>query len=42
MCIRDSIGRFKWEQLGFDYPLKDVKPATSEDVKRAKEILGIE
>lgn len=37
-----DIGRFKWEQLGFDYPLKDVKPATSEDVKRAKEILGIE
>ena len=37
-----DIGRFKWEQLGFDYPLTDVKPATLEDVKRAKEILGIE
>lgn len=36
-----DLGRFKWEKLGFSYPLADVTPATSEDVARAKKILGI-
>ena len=36
-----DMGRFKWEQLGFKYPLDGVPVATSEDVARAKKILGI-
>jgi len=36
-----NMGKFKWENLGFEYPLKDVKNATDEDIKRAKEILNI-
>ena len=36
-----NLGKHKWEQLGFEYKLKDVRPANSEDIKRAKEILGI-
>lgn len=37
-----NLGKHKWEQLGFEYNLKDVQPATSEDINRAKEILGLE
>ena len=36
-----DLGKFKWENLGLDYPLKDVRSANEDDVKRAKEILGI-
>lgn len=36
-----DMGKFKWEKLGLQYPLADVPPATSEDIKRVKEILGI-
>ena len=36
-----DLGKSKWENLGLDYSLKDIKTATPEDVKRAKEILGI-
>ncbi len=36
-----NIGVYKWENLGFDYPLKDVHVATSEDIQRAKQILEI-
>lgn len=36
-----DMGKFKWKNLGFDYELKDVRAATSEDVNRAKKILGI-
>ena len=36
-----DLGRFKWEELGCKYPLEGVRTATAEDVKRAKEILGI-
>lgn len=34
-----DLGKFKWENLGIKYPLFDVKPATAEDVDRAKKIL---
>lgn len=34
-----DLGKFKWENLGLKYPLFDVRPATSEDVERAKNIL---
>lgn len=36
-----DLGKFKWEQLGCEYPLEGYRTANSNDVKRAKEILGI-
>ena len=36
-----DMGRFKWEQLGLEYPLDGVRVANNEDVERAKRILGI-
>jgi len=36
-----DMGKFKWENLGFEYPLEGTRSATDEDIKRAKEILGI-
>lgn len=37
-----NLGKTKWENLGLDYTLDNVRPATDEDVKRAKEILDLE
>ena len=36
-----SMGRFKWEKLGFKYELEDVRDANQTDVERAERILGI-
>jgi pyruvate formate lyase activating enzyme len=36
-----SMGKSKWEKLGFDYPLKNIRDATDADVFRAQKILGI-
>lgn len=36
-----SMGKFKWENLGLKYPLENVRSANEEDIKRAKQILGI-
>ncbi len=36
-----DLGKFKWEQLDLRYPLEGFRTAGSEDVKRAKDILGI-
>lgn len=36
-----NMGKFKWEQLGYKYDLENIPNATDEDIKRAKEILGI-
>lgn len=36
-----DLGKFKWENLGCNYELDDVPNATTEDVARAKKILGI-
>ena len=36
-----NLGEYKWKELGFEYALKDVKPATPEYVNRAKKILDI-
>ena len=36
-----DLGRFKWENLGCNYELEDIPNATTEDVARAKKILGI-
>lgn len=34
-----SMGEFKWKELGYDYPLKGISDATSEDVEKASKIL---
>lgn len=36
-----SLGKFKWNKLGFKYELNDVRDATSEDLAKAKEVLGL-
>ena len=36
-----NLGKYKWKALGITYSLEDVKPATQEDVEKAKKILGI-
>ncbi|MCT4508947.1 MAG: pyruvate formate-lyase-activating protein [Tepidibacter sp.] len=33
-----SMGRFKWEELGYEYPLEDIPDANDEDVLRASKI----
>ena len=37
-----NLGQYKWEKLGFNYSLKDIKNANSDDIKRAKNILELE
>ena len=37
-----TLGLFKWENLGVDYPLEGVRTPTEEEVKKAEEILGVE
>lgn len=36
-----DLGKFKWQELDLPYPLEGVRTANTEDVKRAKRILGI-
>lgn len=36
-----DLGKFKWEELGIPYPLENVRTANNDDVKRAKDILGL-
>lgn len=36
-----DLGKFKWEKLGCKYELEGYRTANNDDVKRAKEILGI-
>lgn len=36
-----NIGRYKWEKLGLKYELDGVRVANDDDVKRAKNLLGI-
>lgn len=36
-----DLGKFKWIELGYKYELEGVPVATSKDVNRAKQILGI-
>ncbi len=36
-----DLGKFKWQELDLNYPLEGVRTANAEDVKRAKQILGI-
>lgn len=34
-----TLGEYKWKELGYDYPLKGIKPPTKERVEHAKRIL---
>lgn len=34
-----DLGKFKWEDLGLDYPLRNIRTATSEDIGRAKKMI---
>lgn len=36
-----DMGKFKWKRLGLNYALENVRNANSEDINKAKEILGI-
>ncbi|MBR1390677.1 MAG: pyruvate formate lyase-activating protein [Lachnospiraceae bacterium] len=36
-----TLGTFKWENLGIEYPLKDVRVPTEEEVKKAEDLLEI-
>ena len=36
-----SMGKFKWEKIGSEYQLEDVRDANKEDVERVNRILGI-
>ena len=36
-----TMGKYKWKDLGFSYELENLREATSDDVKRAKNILNI-
>ena len=36
-----DLGKFKWEKLDLKYPLEGYRTASSEDAKRAKDILEI-
>lgn len=35
-----TMGKYKYEKLGLNYPLKDVQPPAEESVRRAKALLG--
>ena len=36
-----DMGKFKWINLGFKYPLEGIRVANDEDVQRAQKILGL-
>ena len=36
-----NLGKYKWEKLGLNYKLENIRPATQDDIKKAKKILGI-
>jgi len=36
-----TLGLFKWQNLGIDYPLEGVRTPTQEEVEKAEKILGI-
>lgn len=36
-----NMGEYKWKKLGFKYEFENVRQANDDDVKRAKQILGI-
>ena len=36
-----DMGKYKWINLGLEYPLEGTRVANNEDVEKAKKILGI-
>ena len=36
-----DLGKFKWDNLSLNYPLKNVRTANSVDIERAKKLLEI-
>ena len=36
-----DLGKFKWENLNVEYPLEGVPSPSTEDIEKAKRILGI-
>lgn len=36
-----NLGEYKWKELNLEYKLKDIRPANSDDVEKAKKILEI-
>ena len=36
-----TMGKYKWSELGYEYELEEIKEATEEDIKKAKEIMKI-
>ena len=34
-----SLGKFKWDEMNIDYPLKDIRDANIEDIEKVKKIL---
>lgn len=36
-----NFGKYKWDNLGLEYPLEGVPPASTDDVAKAKMILEI-
>ena len=36
-----NLGKFKWEELNVPYEFENVKVPTNDEIKKAKEILGI-
>ena len=37
-----NMGRYKWEDLGFEYELSDIRVANDDDIAKAKKILEIQ
>ena len=37
-----NLGKYKWEKLGFLYPLQDIRTATTEDIEKASKLLEID
>ena len=36
-----NLGEYKWKELNLEYKLRDIRPANSDDVEKAKKILEI-
>ena len=34
-----NMGAYKWKKLGNIYPLENIRPATLEDIEKAKKIM---
>lgn len=36
-----DLGKYKWEEMGLEYPLKNIQAPTDKEIQEAKNILGI-